>query len=145
MGPSKNRDIDGYSCRIGFIQPDSKISFSTQQQEYEDPNMHQTHSTLVSSGLIQMVQDRRQNVQYVTGFENKEQKLFVVFAKLPKEYQKFLVKLNLSLRIGQVGMSQWIHQQSGNTFVKEGAFNGVLAFRNNLWFVDLFKGQLISE
>ena len=58
------------------------------------------------------MQDRGQNVQDVAGLENEEKKLAVVLAKLPKEYEEFLVELDLALRVRQVGVFQRIHQQS---------------------------------
>lgn len=44
MRPCEDWDVHGHTDRVGFVQPDAKVAFSTEKQEDEDPDVHQTHS-----------------------------------------------------------------------------------------------------
>lgn len=99
MGSSKDRNVHWNGGCVWLVESDSEIPFSTQQKQDEYTDMNETNSTLVSSGVIQMVQNWSQNIQDFTGLEDKEQETFVVFAELPEENQQLLVKLNLLLGV----------------------------------------------
>ena len=104
VSASENWNIHWDCGCVGLVQTDPKVSLSTEEEEYKNSNMHQTHSALVGPGIIQVVQDWCQDVQDVTGLENKEEELFVVFTKFPEENEKLLMELDFSLRMGQIGL-----------------------------------------
>ncbi len=99
MRSCKYRDVHWNGSCVWLVESYSEIPFSTQQKQYEDTDMNEAHSALISSGVIQMVKNRSQNVQDLTGFQDEEQKSLVVFAKLPEENQQLLMELDLLLRV----------------------------------------------
>ena len=110
MRSGKDWNIHWNRGRVGFVETNSKVSFSAQQKQDEDSDVHQSHPALVSSGVVQMMQNRSQNVENIARFENEEEKLFVVLAKLPEEYEQLLMELNLSLGVRKICLDQRIHQ-----------------------------------
>lgn len=50
------------------------------------------YPALVRPGVVQVVQDGREDVQDVARFEHEEEELLVVLAKLPEEHQQLLGK-----------------------------------------------------
>lgn len=52
MGASENGNVNWHCCCVGLVQPYTKIPFATQQEKNEDSDVNESHTTLVSSGLI---------------------------------------------------------------------------------------------
>lgn len=104
MSPREHRDVHRHVDGIGLIQAHSEVSLSTQQQQDEDPDVHESDTccskdtqherrfrvyiwlplgalmekrrlTLISPGVVQVIKYRNQNVQHVTALQDKEQEL----------------------------------------------------------------------
>ena len=57
--------------------------------------MHQSSLGLVYSGVIDVVEDRDDDLQHVAALENVIEKLPVVLTQLPEQDQELLVEMNL--------------------------------------------------
>ena len=49
VSASEDRYVHGHPDRVGLIQPHSKVPLPTQEQQNENPNVHQTNSSCKES------------------------------------------------------------------------------------------------
>ena len=98
MSSRKNWNVDRNARRVGLVQPDPKVPLPAEQQQDEDPDVHQPNPALVSPGVVEVVQDRHHDVQHVAGLQYEEEELLVVLAKLPEKYQQLLNKDKRQIR-----------------------------------------------
>ena len=82
--------------------------------------MHETHSTLVSPGIVQMMQDGGKDVQNVAGLQHEEEELLVVLAELPEEDEELLMKLDFALWMREICVDEGVHQEARDTLQDEG-------------------------
>ena len=92
MSSREDWNVDGDARRVGLVQPDAEVPLSAEQQQDEDPDVHQPHPALVGPRVVEVVQDRHHDVQHIAGLQHEEEELLVVFAKLPEKYQQLLEK-----------------------------------------------------
>lgn len=64
--------------------------------------------TLISSGVVQVIQNRHEDFQNIATFKDKIQKFLVVVAHFPKENQQLLVKMHFLRRIRQICLDERI-------------------------------------
>lgn len=105
MGAGEDGDVHGHAHSVGLVEPHAKVPLTAQQQQDEDADVHQAHAccgithththqgnthtpgmrftscgpshtlTLVSSGIVQVVQDGYQDVQHITTLQDEEKEL----------------------------------------------------------------------
>lgn len=102
MGPCKHWDVHRYVDRVGLVETHAKVPLSTQQQQDKHTDVYQAHTscththtqstynnkknthththcsvglTLVSPCIIQVKQDRHQDIQNITALQHEEQEL----------------------------------------------------------------------
>lgn len=64
--------------------------------------------TLISSGVVQVIQNRHEDFQNIATFKDNIQKFLVVVAHFPKENQQLLVKMHFLRRIRQICLDERI-------------------------------------
>lgn len=120
MRASEDGEIHHSPGCKGFVQTDAEVPFSAQKEEDEDSDVYQSYLRRVISTVIQMVQNGNQDVQHITGLEDKVHELLVVVTHLPEKDQQLLVDLDLLVRVRDVGLKEWIVQQSSESLHDEG-------------------------
>ena len=60
--------------------------------------MHESCLGLVHPGIIEIVEDRDDNLQDITALQHVVEELLVVFTQLPEQDQQLLMEVNLLLR-----------------------------------------------
>ena len=85
VGAAEDRDVHGDGGRVRLVEPHPEVPLPAQQEEDEDPNVHQAGFGLVHPGVVDIVEDRDDNLQDVTALEDMIEELSVVFAQLPEQ------------------------------------------------------------
>lgn len=74
---------------------------------------------MVGSRVVEMIQDRYENVEDVGTLEYVVQEFFVVIAHFPEKNEKLLMEMDFFRGIRQVSLHHWIVQQSCDSFQHE--------------------------
>ena len=77
--------------------------------------MHQAGFRLVHPGVVDIVEDRDDDLQDVATLENMIEELSVVLTQLPEQNQELLVEMDFLLRSRQICLGQRVHQQPGDS------------------------------